>query len=128
LIASLVRAVHLLHVPLQSQSSLVPISPTVNRTASGSTIPPPPPPKDAIRSREELIIEKRREARRREENENAGYWTPPRHSEAALSKGRPSRRRSQSTGDMEELVRRSEKNGNRDWVFGRRWVGGAGRG
>lgn len=95
-------------------SSLAPISPTTTgpgRTASGSTIPPPPPPKDAIRSREELIIEKRREARRREEDENVGYWTPPRPSEMALGlgKGRPSRRRSRSTGDMEELARRNEK-------------------
>lgn len=91
-----------------------PMSPSGNRTASGSTIPPPPPPKDAIRSREELIIEKRREARRREEEEDGEYWTPPRPSEKALAvgKGRPSRRRSRSTGDMEELARKSEKNRN----------------
>jgi len=89
-----------------------PINPTANRTASGSTIPPP---KDAIRSREELIIEKRGGARRREEDEDAGYWTPPRLSEKTLGigKGRSARRRSQSTGDMEELARRSEKNGNK---------------
>jgi hypothetical protein len=74
-----------------------------SRTASGSTIPPPPPPKDAIRSREELILEKRREARRREEDESLGYYTPPRPSDRAFA--RQSRRRSRSTGDMEELAR-----------------------
>lgn len=78
-----------------------------NRTASGSTIPPPPPPKDAIRSREELVLEKRREARRREEDESMGYYTPPRPSDRAFIKAnQEKRRRSRSTGDVEERARR----------------------
>lgn len=51
--------------------------------------------KHAIREREELILEKRRAARRRDDDESLGYYTPPR----AAPAGRPSRRRSQSTGD-----------------------------
>ncbi|KAG1877598.1 hypothetical protein DFJ58DRAFT_751930 [Suillus subalutaceus] len=51
--------------------------------------------KHAIRQREELILEKRRAARRRDNDESLGYYTPPR----AAPAGRPSRRRSQSTGD-----------------------------
>lgn len=51
--------------------------------------------KHAIRQREELILEKRRAARRRDDDESLGYYTPPR----AAPAGRPSRRRSQSTGD-----------------------------
>ncbi|KAG1891521.1 hypothetical protein F4604DRAFT_1990477 [Suillus subluteus] len=51
--------------------------------------------KYAIRQREELILEKRRAARRRDNDESLGYYTPPR----AAPAGRPSRRRSQSTGD-----------------------------
>lgn len=84
------------------------MSPSGSRTASGSTIPPAPPPKDAIRSRQELILAKRREAREREESESLGYYTPPRASDRVVdaSGGRPSRRRSRSTGDMEGLARR----------------------
>lgn len=51
--------------------------------------------KHAIRQREELILEKRRAARRREDDESLGYYTPPRAAPAS----RPTRRRSQSTGD-----------------------------
>ncbi|TCD62275.1 Bud site selection protein bud4 [Steccherinum ochraceum] len=66
----------------------------------------PPPVKDARRTREELILKKKREARQREEDEDMGLRTPPR----ALGIGRPSRRRSRSTGDAENIGRRS---GNR---------------
>ena len=83
----------------------------VSRTASGSTIPPPPPPKDAIRAREELVLEKRREARKREEDESLGYYTPPRPSDRVLN-GRPIRRRSRSTGDMEELAKMRGESGS----------------
>ena len=61
--------------------------------------PPASPTKDAIRTREELILEKRREARKREEDESLGYYTPPRPASRPPSVGRPSRRRSRSTGD-----------------------------
>lgn len=63
---------------------------------------PPPPVKDAIRVREELIKAKKREARRREEEEEAEFeeYLSPRRPTA----GRPSRRRSMSTGDAEDLL------------------------
>ncbi|KAH7926937.1 hypothetical protein BV22DRAFT_1085889 [Leucogyrophana mollusca] len=73
--------------------------------------PPPISPtkeKDAIRSREELILEKRRQARKREEDESLGYYTPPRASASrpsASGSGRPSRRRSRSTGDVRALAK-----------------------
>lgn len=51
--------------------------------------------KYAIREREDLILQKRRAARRRDDDESLGYYTPPRAAPAS----RPSRRRSQSTGD-----------------------------
>ncbi|KAI6105076.1 hypothetical protein EDD16DRAFT_232832 [Pisolithus croceorrhizus] len=60
--------------------------------------------KDAIRAREELILEKRREARKREEQESMGYYTPPRPASRPPSIGRPSRRRSRSTGDAGALA------------------------
>jgi hypothetical protein len=82
----------------------------VSRNPSGSsvlTLPPPVPPKDNIRSREQLILEKRREAKRMEEDESLGYYTPPKafggrsSGQALLGVGRPSRRRSMSTGDVD---------------------------
>lgn len=51
--------------------------------------------KNAIREREDLILQKRRAARRREDDESLGYYTPPR----TILLDRPSRQRSQSTGD-----------------------------
>ncbi|KAI6046401.1 hypothetical protein EDC04DRAFT_3086435 [Pisolithus marmoratus] len=66
--------------------------------------PPVPPTKDAIRAREELILEKRREARKRDEEESMGYYTPPRPASRPPSVGRPSRRRSKSTGDAGALA------------------------
>ncbi|RDB25315.1 Bud site selection protein BUD4 [Hypsizygus marmoreus] len=75
--------------------------------SSGLSIPPPVPPKDNIRSREQLILEKRREARRLEE-ESDGYYPPAKpagrgRGQELLGVGRPSRRRSMSTGDAEGL-------------------------
>jgi hypothetical protein len=93
---------------------------TPSRSASISSIPPPPPPKDAIRNREDMILEKRRQARRQEEEENQGFYTPPkmglgaRRMPAQLAvvvDGRPSRRRSMSTGDIEGLSEAVRKRG-----------------
>ncbi|KAF9243107.1 hypothetical protein BU15DRAFT_72306 [Melanogaster broomeanus] len=66
---------------------------------------PGPPVKDAIKAREQLILERRREARRREEDESMGYYTPPRPASQPPSTGRPSRRRSRSTGDAGALTK-----------------------
>jgi hypothetical protein len=81
-----------------------------SRNASGSssvTVAPPVPPKDNIRTREQMIIEKRREARRLE---SEGMDHVPqkvgdrgRKGQEVLGIGRPSRRRSMSTGDAEAL-------------------------
>ena len=75
------------------------MSPSLSRNTSESSNAVPPPPKDAIRSREQMILEKRREMRRREQDEDLGYVTPPRNTPV----GRPSARRSMSTGDAEDL-------------------------
>ena len=65
--------------------------------------PPTSPTKDAIRTREQLILQKRRQARRRDEEESESYYTPPRPMSIPPSSGRPSRRRSRSTGDAGAL-------------------------
>ncbi|KIJ15469.1 hypothetical protein PAXINDRAFT_168965 [Paxillus involutus ATCC 200175] len=67
--------------------------------------PDAPSAKDAIRAREELILEKRRAARRRDDDESMGYYTPPRPASQPPSTGRPSRRRSRSTGDAGALMK-----------------------
>ncbi|KAJ7125048.1 hypothetical protein C8R44DRAFT_980288 [Mycena epipterygia] len=78
-------------------------SASVASSSSLLSLPPPPvPPKDNIRSREAMIIEKRREMRRVEDGE---YDYVPPAPAMHLSVGRPSARRSMSTGDAEELVR-----------------------
>jgi hypothetical protein len=79
-----------------------PTSPTLSRNTSESSnaIQPIAKEKDAIRIREQMILEKRREMRRREQDEDMGYVTPPRNPPAV---GRPSARRSMSTGDAEDL-------------------------
>ncbi|RXW25072.1 hypothetical protein EST38_g810 [Candolleomyces aberdarensis] len=79
-------------------------------TLSGSSVAPPPvPPKDNIKAREQLIIQKRREARgiidddtedENEEGERASR--PSKRNQKHLSVGRPSHRRSLSTGDVED--------------------------
>ncbi|KAG5220719.1 Bud site selection protein [Salix suchowensis] len=75
-----------------------------SRTASTGSTAPPVPPKDAIRSREELILEKRREARRKEQQMFEGDDSPPRPDRYLnVGLGRPSRRRSMSTGDADVL-------------------------
>lgn len=67
--------------------------------------PPTSPTKDAIKAREELILQKRRAARRRDEEESVSYYTPPRPTSMPPSSGRPSRRRSRSTGDTGALTK-----------------------
>ncbi|KAF5345332.1 hypothetical protein D9758_008424 [Tetrapyrgos nigripes] len=75
---------------------------TSRSVSSSSTIPPPLPPKDNIRSREAMILEKRREIRRMEEEEDdVFHGRTGRH--LTVGGGRPSRRRSMSTGDADVL-------------------------
>ena len=78
------------------------MSPTLSRNTSESSnaIQPISKEKDAIRLREQMILEKRRQMRRREQDEDMGYVTPPRNPPPV---GRPSARRSMSTGDAEDL-------------------------
>ena len=87
----------------------------VSRSVSGSstiTLPPPPvPPKDNIRTREQIILEKRREARRLEEEDEEMYM-PRGKTQKHLGVGRPSRRRSMSTGDAEVLGGGAKKRGD----------------
>ncbi|KDQ55167.1 hypothetical protein JAAARDRAFT_181183 [Jaapia argillacea MUCL 33604] len=95
------------------------MSPAPSRTGSGaSSIGPPVPAKEAIKTREEMILAKRREARRAEEELMMGYSvTPPKRfrprddpeggspvAPSPLRSGRPSKRRSLSTGDAEDLL------------------------
>lgn len=65
-------------------------------TATNNSIPPPVPPKDntAIPQRDEFVKARRREML----SESSGYDRP-----ATYHEGRPSRRRSLSTGDAEDL-------------------------
>ncbi|KAJ7729509.1 hypothetical protein DFH07DRAFT_781904 [Mycena maculata] len=78
---------------------------SVASSSSLLSLPPPPvPPKDNIRSREAMIIEKRREMRRFDD-EGYDYVPPMAESNTHLRVGRPSARRSMSTGDAEELSR-----------------------
>lgn len=111
----------------QTTNRVIDVGPShkvISRSASDVSLePPPPPPKDNIRTREELIKAKKREARRREEEENFGTATQfhardtllarPRSVSRSRSRspagnslgmGRPSRRRSMSTGDAEDLL------------------------
>ncbi|EPQ54980.1 hypothetical protein GLOTRDRAFT_76289 [Gloeophyllum trabeum ATCC 11539] len=89
-----------------------------SRSVSETSIPPPVPAKDAIRTREELIIEKRREARRRELDDdylppstsNLGHGLPS----TANIAGRPSRRRSMSTGDALDMLAQRRASDMRD--------------
>ncbi|KAH9846776.1 hypothetical protein C2E23DRAFT_788645 [Lenzites betulinus] len=80
-----------------------------------------PPAKDAIRAREELIKAKKREARRLEEGSDLddepllqrkpippiGIGSPAMLHPTTASSGRPSRRRSMSTGDAEDILTRT---------------------
>ncbi|KAH7872054.1 uncharacterized protein C8R40DRAFT_524145 [Lentinula edodes] len=85
-------------------SSVHSAMPSRNASTS-SSIAPPPPPKDNIRAREAMIIEKRRKMRRMEEGDDDDDDRPLGVARAQLSvpTGRPSRRRSMSTGDAEDL-------------------------
>ena len=79
-----------------------------SRASSASSVPPPLPPKDNIRSRERVIIEKKRAARRATEDESDMFVPTSkvrkeRRSRELLGVGRPSRRRSMSTGDADRL-------------------------
>jgi hypothetical protein len=76
------------------------MSPSLSRNTSESSNAVQPIPMEAIRHREQIILEKRRQMRRREQDEDLGYVTPPRN---PPSVGRPSSRRSMSTGDAEDL-------------------------
>lgn len=71
--------------------------------SSASSVPPPLPPKDNIRSREQVIIGKKRAARRAADEEFEMFAPTPKagkgRSQELLGVGRPSRRRSMSTGD-----------------------------
>jgi hypothetical protein len=75
------------------------MSPSLSRNTSESSNAVQPIPMEAIRNREQMILEKRRQMRRREQDEDLGYVTPPRN---PPSVGRPSARRSMSTGDAED--------------------------
>ncbi|KAJ3998717.1 hypothetical protein F5050DRAFT_1798250 [Lentinula boryana] len=78
------------------------------RSASmSSSIAPPPPPKDNIRTREAMIIEKRRKMRRLEEglddDDDDDRPLGAARTQLSVPVGRPSGRRSMSTGDAEDL-------------------------
>lgn len=76
-------------------------------SSSATSIPPPPPPKENnIKAREQLILEKRREARRAEEGDFIPRRGNGQRLQAQLGLGRPSRRRSMSAGDAQDLAKR----------------------
>ncbi len=84
-----------------------------SRTVSGAstiTEPPPVPPKDNITTRERLILQKRRQARGVQED-NVDVVPRRNQDRQSLGYGRPSRRRSLSTGDAEVLGRGAQKRG-----------------
>lgn len=103
-------------IPLPSSFSETPL--TDLPTSLGDSPPPPPVPakpkngKTARQEREEIIKEKRRLARARD----SGEFVPPRRdaggnlmeaspkAKKLIGMGRPSRRRSMSTGDAEDLL------------------------
>lgn len=87
----------------------------LSRTVSSASdmLPPPVPPKDNIRQREQIILEKRRQARRLEEDSEDDVVPSPRiKGQQLLGVGRPSRRRSMSTGDAETLAGGAKKRGD----------------
>lgn len=109
--------------PLLHTPTGIGFSPDKDRSDSSmEVVPPMPPPKDNINHREQLILEKRREMRQLEakfdeESEHSReYSCPPRPAiqsktknaeQQLLGVGRPSRRRSMSTGDAEILRKRT---------------------
>lgn len=80
-------------------------------SSASEALPPPVPPKDNIRSREQAILEKRRETRRMEEEQDE-MFSPRQKDQRSLGVGRPSRRRSMSTGDAEILSGGAKQRGN----------------
>ncbi|KAJ3808317.1 hypothetical protein F5876DRAFT_46244 [Lentinula aff. lateritia] len=84
------------------ESSVHSAMPSRNASTS-SSIAPPPPPKDNIRAREAMIIEKRRKLRRMEEGDDDDRPLGLARAQLSVPTGRPSRRRSMSTGDAEDL-------------------------
>ncbi|KAF8623112.1 hypothetical protein AX15_006520 [Amanita polypyramis BW_CC] len=119
--------------PLLHTSTGIGFSPDKDRSDSSiEPTPPPLPPKDNIRTREQMILEKRREMRQLEaevngESEHSGeYFCPPRRGtqtkkrhvqQRLLGVGRPTRRRSMSTGDADHL-RKGDGEGLLDGVVG----------
>ncbi|TFK44352.1 hypothetical protein BDQ12DRAFT_672830 [Crucibulum laeve] len=99
-------------IPLRSEGNGF-----MSRSVSGaSTSAPPVPPKDNIKNREQLILEKRREIRGMdEEDDEPSFNTSPsggKQAQRNLGMGRPSRRRSMSTGDAEILSGAAKKRGH----------------
>lgn len=87
-----------------------------SRNVSGaSTIteaPPPVPPKDNRTLREQLILQSRRRARARQKEDDDSDMIPHRNLDRqSLGYGRPTRRRSLSTGDAEVLAGGAKKRG-----------------
>ncbi|KAF6763079.1 hypothetical protein DFP72DRAFT_1030227 [Ephemerocybe angulata] len=80
--------------------------------SSSSAMPPPVPPKDNIKAREQMILQKRRQARGLDDDQSEGEYSGEDDSIGPLAKmhqkrlgvGRPSHRRSMSTGDVEDLT------------------------
>jgi len=88
-----------------------------SRNVSGSSTsteaPPPLPPKDTRTLREQLILQSRRRARAKEREDGDPDVISPRNLDRqSLGYGRPSRRRSMSTGDAEVLAGGAKKRGD----------------
>ena len=90
-----------------------------SRSVSGAstiTEPPPVPPKDNIAIREQLILQKRRQTRGNvdddDEEEEEDVVRRRNRDRQSLGYGRPSRRRSMSTGDAETLGGGAKKRGD----------------
>lgn len=94
-------------LPIQraATDSVVYSGPSFRSPVDEEPATPASPTKDAIRAREQLILEKRRQARKRDQEESVDYYTPPRPMSMPPSSGRPSRRRSRSTGDAGPLTK-----------------------
>ncbi|KAF8635247.1 hypothetical protein AX17_004020 [Amanita inopinata Kibby_2008] len=111
--------------PLLHTSTGIGFSPDKD-PSKDSASPPPLPPKDNIRSREQMILEKRREARRLETESDeylgqskdycgtshlADQSESKQQQQQLLGVGRPSRRRSMSTGDADALRHSGKRHG-----------------
>ncbi|KAF8551975.1 hypothetical protein OG21DRAFT_1486564 [Imleria badia] len=105
--APIVQPARAAPLPIQraATDSVVYTGPSFRSPVEEEPAPPASPTKDAIRAREQLILEKRRQARRRDQEVSVDYYTPPRPMSMPPSSGRPSRRRSRSTGDAGVLTK-----------------------